>query len=123
MLHPDRAGEYRRSPRTGRRLMDPDRQSRAQTQLRTLGDAYHLAAGPQRIEDAPLADPLQMLRGAGAAQDGQPPQFVGFVVGGRIGQHMRLRVFDADHAVDAVGQRLRQTEQIGARVKVGRRSP
>lgn len=29
---------------------------------------------------------------------------------------MGLRVLDADHAVDAVGERLRQPEQVGARV-------
>ena len=60
-----------------------------------------------------------MLGWPGAAEDGQPPQFVGFVVGGRVRQHMRLGVFDADHAVDAVGERLRETEQIGARVEIG----
>ena len=104
----------RRAPAGG--LVNPDRQPRTQTQLRPLGNAHHLAAGPQRIENAPLADPFEMLGRTGAAQDGQAPQFVGFVVGGRIGQHVRLGVFDADHAVDAVGQRLRQAEQVGARV-------
>ena len=65
-----------------------DGEPRAQAQLRTFGDADDVAAGLQRVEDAPLADPFQMLGRAGAAEDGQPAQFVGLVVGRRIGQHV-----------------------------------
>ena len=75
--------------------MDPDGQPGAQTQLRALGDAHHLVTGSQRVEYAPLADPLQMLGWAGPAQDGEAAQLVGFVVGGRIGEDVRLGVFDS----------------------------
>ncbi len=57
-----------------------------------------------------------MLGRTGAAEDRQPAQFVGLLVGGRIGQHVRLVVLDADHRVGALGDRLRQPEQIGAGV-------
>ena len=79
-------------------------------------DADDVAAGVQRIEDAPLADPLQVLGRARAAEDGQPAKFVGLFVGRRIGQHMRLVVLDADHPVGSVGDRLREPEQVGAGV-------
>ncbi|CKR38642.1 Uncharacterised protein [Mycobacterium tuberculosis] len=60
-----------------------------------------------------------MLGRAGAAQDGQPTQLVGLVVGGRVGEHVRLGVLDADHAVDAVGQGLCQPEQVGSGIVGG----
>ena len=102
--------------RIGRRQMDADREARSQPQFGSLVDADHVAAGAQRVEDAPLADPLEVFRRACPTQDRQPPQLVGLVVGRRVGQHVRLRVLDADHAVGAVGDRLRQTEQVGAGV-------
>ena len=104
----------RRASVAGRWMADGE--PRAQAELRTFGDAHDVAAGPQRVEDAPLADPFQMLGRPGAAQDGQPAQFVGLLVGRRIGQHMGLVVLDADHPVGALGDRLRQPEQVGAGV-------
>ena len=68
--------------------VDADGEPRPQAQLRAFGDADDVAAGAQRVEDAPLADPLQVLGRACAAQDRQPPQLVGLVVGRRIGQHV-----------------------------------
>ena len=91
LLQPDRAGEAGRASRIGCRQVDADRQPRPQAQLRALGDADDVAAGAQRVEDAPLADPLQVFGRAGAAQDRQPAQFVGLVVGRRVRQHVRLR--------------------------------
>ena len=94
----------------------PTAQPRPQAEFGPFVDADDVAAGAQRVEDAPLADPLQMLGRAGAAEDRQPAQLVGLVVGRRVGQHVRLVVLDADHAVGAVGDRLRQPEQVGAGV-------
>ncbi|HBW19413.1 MAG TPA: hypothetical protein DEH11_10575 [Actinobacteria bacterium] len=119
MLHPDGAGEAWCPAGVKTLLVNADGEPRSQAQLWTLGDADHVAAGPQRVEDAPLADPLQVLGWAGATQDRQPPQVVGFVVGCRIGQHVGLLIFDADHAVNTVGQRLGQAEQVGAGVIPG----
>ena len=96
--------------------MDADHQPWSQAQLRALGDANDVSAGAQRIEDAPLADPLQVLGRPGAAQDRQPAQFVGLVAGRRVGQHVRLVVLDADHPVGAVGDGLGEAEQVGAGV-------
>ena len=118
LLQPDRARERRRTTRIRRRQVDADRQARAQTQLGTLGDTHDIAAGAQRVEDAPLTDPLQMFGRTGAAQDRQPAQFVGFVAGRRVRQHVRLFVLDADHPAGAVGNRLGEPEQVGARVVV-----
>src|ERR1700735_1103919 len=96
LLNPDGAGETWRTPGADARLMNADGQPWSQPQLRPLSNADYVVAGPQRVEDAPLADPLQMLSRTGATQDRQPPQLVGFVVGRRIGQHVGLLVFDAD---------------------------
>ncbi len=106
--------DARRAVRAG--LMDADRPARPQTELGTFVDADHVVAGAQRVEDAPLADPCQVLGRACAPEDRQPPQLVGLVVGGGVGQHVRLRILDADHAVRPVGDRLGEAEQVGARV-------
>ena len=96
--------------------MDADREAGSQPQLRTLGDPDHIAAGAQRVENAPLPDPFQVFWRACPTQDRQPPQLVGFVAGRGVGQHVRVRVLDADHSARAVGDRLRETEQVGAGV-------
>ena len=114
LLQPDRARESGRASRIRCRKVDADGEPRPQAQLRAFGDADDVTAGLQRVEDAPLADPLQMLGRTGAAEDGQPTQLVGLLVGRRIGQHVRLVVLDADHPVGAVGDRLSQPEQVGA---------
>ena len=107
-----------RTARIRRRQVDTDRKARAQTQLGALGDTDDIAAGAQRVEDAPLTDPLQMFGRPGAAQDRQPAQFVGFVAGRRVREHVGLIVLDADHPAGAVGDRLGEPEQVGARVVV-----
>ena len=94
----------------------PTAQPRSQAQLGALVDADDVAAGAQRVEDAPLADPLQVFGRPRAAEDRQPAQFVGLVAGRRVGQHVGVLVLDADHAVGAVGDRLREAEQVGAGV-------
>ena len=114
LLQPDGAGEAGCAPPVGPRQVDADRQPRSQAQFRALGNAHHVAAGAQCVEDAPLADPLEVLGRAGASEDRQPAQLVG-LVRRRIREYMGALVLDADHAAGAVGDGLRQPEQVGAR--------
>src|SRR6476469_1527050 len=98
--------------------MDPDGQARPQTPLGALGDTDDVTTAAQRVEDSPLTDPFQMFGWPGAAQYRQPAQFVCFIAGRRVCEHVGLIVLDADHPARAVGDRLGEPEQVGARVVV-----
>ena len=54
--------------------------------------------------------------GPARPENRQATQLVGFVAGRRIRQHVGVRILDADHAPGAIGDRLRETEQVGAGV-------
>ena len=114
MLKPDRADETRRAASSLGFAMNPDGQPWPQRQLGPFGYPDDVAARTQRIENAPFADPLEVFGRAGAAENRQPAQLVCLVVGRGVCQHVRLRVFDADHALGSVGDRLSQCEEIRA---------
>jgi hypothetical protein len=114
LLQPDGARKPGRATIAGRGQVDAHGEPRPQAQFGAFGDAHHVAAGAQRVEDAPLADPLEVLRRPGAAEDRQPPQLVGLGIGGGVRQHVRGGILDADQAAGAVGDGLGQREKVCA---------
>ena len=119
LLQPDRARERRRTTRIRSRAggcrppgagADPARDARRHARRR-----HRRAARRRCPTDRSTPD---VRAGPARPEDRQPAQFVGFVAGRRVRQHVRLLVLDADHAAGAVGDRLGEPEQVGARVVV-----
>ncbi len=115
LLHPDRA-------ELARARVDADRQPAPDAQLGVLVDVHDVLAGAQPVEDAPLAQHPQVVRGALAAEDREPAQLVdlrGVGVRAGVGEHPARGVLDADDAAGEQRDRLGEREQV-ARAVVAR---